>query len=47
MLLPPIYWILACCSEGYRYLCNKQTVPEVLENIEKAIESEPEIVFEI
>jgi hypothetical protein len=47
MILPPVYWVLACCSEAYKYLCNQQTVPEVLKNIESAIQSKPEIFFRI
>ena len=47
IIMPPIYWCLACCSDSYRYLCNKQTVPGVVANIERARKALPEIYFTI
>jgi len=42
-----IYLILSWCTAACRYLCNVQTVPQVMANIEAARRADPVISFTI
>ena len=47
MCLPPIYWILSCCSEVNVYLNHVLALQKVIKKIEKARKAAPEISFNI
>lgn len=42
-----VYLVLSCCTAACRYLCNVQTVPQVMANIEAARRADPTISFTI